>query len=89
MEAPDIGPPTMVSSPTVAPMAKAAACPTALTSVATAMMTSMRKKVNMISMPRACPALPAGTVAPISAMRPSSAQSVRLAAAAPASWALQ
>jgi hypothetical protein len=52
MEAPEIGPANIASNPTVAPMAKAAPCPAALLSAATAMITNMRKKVSRTSSPK-------------------------------------
>jgi hypothetical protein len=45
MEAPELGPPNMASSPTVPPTAIAAASPTARLSVATAVITNMRMTV--------------------------------------------
>ena len=44
IDAPEIGPPNIASSPTVPPIAIAAASPTARVSVATAMITNIRKK---------------------------------------------
>src|SRR5437764_1276070 len=55
MEAPVTGPPKSASSPTVPPIAIAAASPTARESVATAMMTNIRKKVPIASATRARP----------------------------------
>ena len=49
MLAPVTGPPNRASSPTVPPIAMAAAAPTALVSVATAMITNMRKAVRTTS----------------------------------------
>ena len=49
MLAPVTGPPKSASSPTVPPMAMAAAAPTARVSVATAMITNIRKAVRTTS----------------------------------------
>ena len=49
IEAPVTGPPKRASSPTVPPMAIAAAAPTARVSVATAMITNIRKAVRIAS----------------------------------------
>lgn len=49
---------------TMIPIAIAADCPTARLSVATAVITNMRKNEIMISITRACPISPLGTVAP-------------------------
>ena len=49
MLAPVMGPPNSASRPTVPPMAIAAAAPTARVSVATAMITNIRKAVSTIS----------------------------------------
>ena len=59
IDAPLMGQAKSASSPTVAPMAMAAACPTARVSVAVAMMTNMRKKVKSVSNPKDCQAPPA------------------------------
>ena len=65
MDAPDIGPAKMASSPTVAPMAMAAAWPTTRTSVATAMMTNIRMNESTPSSASDWTSLPDGSVAPI------------------------
>jgi glycerol uptake facilitator-like aquaporin len=49
IEAPEIGPPNSASRPTVPPIAMAAASPTARVSVATAMITNIRKNVSTTS----------------------------------------
>ena len=49
IDAPVTGPPKIASSPTVPPMAIAAAAPTARVSVATAMITNIRKAVSTSS----------------------------------------
>ena len=55
-----IGPPNIASSPTVPPIAIAAASPTARVSVATAMITNIRKKVSSTSHRNAWPCEPDG-----------------------------
>ena len=79
----------MASSPTVPPIAIAAASPTARVSVATAMITNIRKKVSTPSHRNACPSLPEGRVAPTWAMSPSDPRKTSAAASAPASCAAQ
>ena len=54
IDAPEIGPPNNASSPTVAPIAIAAASPTARVSVATAMITNIKKNVSMSSHRKLC-----------------------------------
>ena len=53
-----IGPPNIASSPTVPPIAIAAASPTARVSVATAMITNIRKAVRTSSQRNDCPCEP-------------------------------
>jgi hypothetical protein len=89
MDAPVTGPPNIASRPTVAPTAIAAASPTARVSVATAMITNIRKNVSTASHRNACPSDPLGNVAPTCATSPSDARSTSAAAVAPASWAAQ
>src|SRR5512146_727463 len=84
MEAPEIGPPTIASSPTVPPIAIAAASPTARVSVATAMITNIRNAVRTISHTNDWVFDPAGSVAPTCASRPSDARSSAAASTAPA-----
>jgi hypothetical protein len=75
-----------MTRPTVPPIAIAAPSPTARVSVATAMITSIRKKVRIVSQRNACPSEPEGSVAPTSATFPSEAR--RRSAAAIAAAAL-
>ena len=89
IEAPVIGPPNIASRPTVPPIAIAAASPTARVSVATAMITNIRKKVSTTSHRNAWPSEPAGRVAPTWAMSPSEPRRTSAAATAPASCAAQ
>ena len=65
------GPPNIASSPTVPPIAIAAASPTARASVATAMITNIRKNVRTNSQRSAWPCEPDGNVAPRWARLPS------------------
>ena len=87
MEAPLTGPPNRASSPTVPPIAIAAASPTARVSVATAMITSMRNEGEHELPEEACPSEPLMVAATL-ATSPSEAQE-RGAATAPASCAAQ
>src|SRR5579859_805261 len=89
IDAPEIGPANSASNPTVAPMANAAACPTARVSVATAMITSIRPNDRIASNPNDCHTLPLGTVAPTCATGPSSTRSATAAATAPPNCAPQ
>ena len=89
MEAPVTGPPKSASSPTVPPIAIAAASPTARESVATAMMTNIRKKVSTSSQRKAWPCEPLGMVAPSWAWSPREPRSKAAASSAPASCAPQ
>ena len=87
MEAPAMGPAKVAASATYPPIAIAAACPTARTSVATAEITNIKNRVRMISNPSAWKADPDGTVAPRCATLPKRARCTALAAQAPISWA--
>ena len=89
IDAPVMEPPNIASSPTVPPIAIAAASPTACVSVATAMITNIRKNVSTLSHRNACPSEPLGSVAPTCATFPSEPRSTSAAASAPASWAGQ
>ena len=71
------------------PTAIAAASPTARVSVATAMITNIRKKVSTSSQRKDWPCEPEGSVAPTLAMLPSEARSTAAAAIAPTSCAAQ
>ena len=55
-----IGPPNIASRPTVPPIAIAAASPTARVSVATAMITNIRKNESTASQRNAWPSEPLG-----------------------------
>jgi hypothetical protein len=70
-------------------MAIAAASPTARVSVATAMITNIRKKVSTTSHRNDCPCDPDGSVAPTCATFPSEARRIAAAITAPAAWAAQ
>ena len=59
-----MGPAKVDSKATVAPMATAAKPPSERASVATAMMTNIRKKVSTTSKPKACGSLPVGRRSP-------------------------
>jgi hypothetical protein len=89
IDAPVIGPPNIASSPTVPPIAIAAASPTARVSVATLMITNIKKKVRISSHRNACPCEPDGSVPPTLAWSPSDARRSAAAAMAPATWASQ
>jgi len=67
----------------------AAASPTARVSVATLMITNIRKKVRISSHTKACPCEPDGSVAPTWAWSPSDARRSAAAATAPTIWATQ
>ena len=67
MDAPVTGPPNSASSATVPPIAIAAAAPTARVSVATAMITNIRKAVRTSSYVKAAAVPTVGTVAPSAA----------------------
>src|SRR5881275_2305717 len=71
IEAPEIGPPNIASSPIVPPIAIAAASPTARVSVATARTTNIRNAVITSSHTKDCPCEPDGSVTPTCAMLPS------------------
>ena len=88
IEAPEIGPPNSAFSPTVPPIAIAAASPTARVSVATAMITNIKKKVSTSSL-RTLALEPLGMVAPMCAMSPSEPRRRAAAARAPSIWAVQ
>ena len=64
IDAPEIGPPNIASSPIVPPIAIAAASPTARVSVATARITNIRNAVSTISQKNDCACEPDGSVAP-------------------------
>ena len=64
IDAPEIGPPNIASRPIVPPIAIAAASPTARVSVATAMITNIRKAVMTSSQRNDCASEPDGSVAP-------------------------
>jgi hypothetical protein len=87
--APLTGPPTSAPSDTAPPMARAAASPTARVSVATAMITSIRKKVRTTSQRKAWRSEPEGSVAPTFATSPSDARRSKAAPTAPPTWAAQ
>lgn len=87
MLAPLIGPANKASRPTVPPMARAAVCVTARVSVATAVMTNIKKKVSAASRSSDWPFDPRGSVAPRWATVPNIPRSSRLAAIAPPHWA--
>src|SRR6185437_11736894 len=82
IDAPVTGPPNIASSPTVAPIAIAAASPTARVSVATAMITNIRKNDSTASHRKACPSDPLGSVAPRWATLPSDDRRTSAAAVA-------
>ena len=87
IEAPLIGPPTRAPRATVPPMASAAACPTARISVATAVITTIRKNVSTTSQAKDWMSEPAGCVTPRSASGPSVARRAIAAMVAPRIWA--
>ena len=89
IEAPEIGPPNIASRPTVPPIAIAAASPTARVSVATAMITNIRKKLSTSSQRNDCACEPLGSVAPTWATLPSEPRRTAAAASAPSSCAIQ
>ena len=64
IEPPEIGPPTRMSTETVAPTAIAAASPIARVSVATAITTNIRIAVSTISQAKARAAEPVGKFPP-------------------------
>ena len=64
MEAPVIGPPTKAHSATIAPIAIPAIMPVALVSVATAVITNIRKKLRITSHAKAITGVAVGMVAP-------------------------
>ena len=80
IDAPVIGPPNIASSATVPPIAIAAPSPTARVSVATAMITNIRKKVSTPSHRKAWPSEPDGSVAPTWATSPSEPRRTQAAA---------
>ena len=71
------------------PIAIAAASPTARVSVATAMITNIRKKLSTSSQRNDWPCDPDGSVAPTWAMLPSEPRRSAAAVSAPRSWAAQ
>jgi hypothetical protein len=73
----------------VPPIAIAAASPTARVSVATAMITNIRKNVITSSQRSDWPCEPDGSVAPTWAMLPSEPRRIAAAASAPSSCAPQ
>jgi hypothetical protein len=89
IEAPEIGPPNIASSPIVPPIAIAAASPTARVSVATAMITNIKKNVITSSHRNDCPCEPDGSVAPTWAMLPSEPRKIAAAVTAPTNCASQ
>ena len=74
----------LTASATVPPMAQPAIWPTARASVATDVMTNIRKKVSTSSMTKAWAAVPVGWVAPSRATGPSRCASNTLASVAAA-----
>ena len=89
IEAPEIGPPNSAFSPTVPPIAIAAASPTARVSVATAMITNIRKKLSTSSQRNDWRWEPLGMVAPMCAMSPREPRRMAAAVKAPRIWAAQ
>ena len=88
IDAPVTGPPNRASSPMTPPIAIAAEAPTARVSVATAMITNMRKVVSTTSYRNACPAPTLGTVAPrFAGLSVQATHRTPAAALAPTSWA--
>jgi hypothetical protein len=83
IEAPEMRPPKMASSATVPPIAIAAASPTARVSVATAMITNIKKKLRTSSQRNDWPSEPEGSVAPMLAMSPNEARRSAAAQIAP------